>query len=71
VPHTLRQPNKTYSSPVAELGKLFPSVLGCSIHEHSFASQCFVEFDSTVAATLLSGIDDHAVSAVSLEVLRG
>jgi transposase len=27
-------------------------VLGCSIHEHSFASRCFVESDSTAAAAL-------------------
>jgi hypothetical protein len=46
----LRQPNKTYSSRVAGLGKLLPPVLGCSIHEHSSASRCFVESDSTVAA---------------------
>ena len=32
----LRQPNKTYSLPVAEIGKRFPPVLaGISIHEHS------------------------------------
>jgi transposase len=30
----LRLPNKT-QLPVAGIGKLFPSVLGCSIHEHS------------------------------------
>src|SRR6266851_2436487 len=37
---------------IAGMGKQFPSVLGCSIHEHSFASRCFVESDSTAAATL-------------------
>lgn len=34
----LRPRNKTHPLPVAGVGKLFRSVLGCSIHEHSFAS---------------------------------
>jgi hypothetical protein len=38
--------------PSRGIGKLFPSVLGCSIHEHSFASRCFVESDSTAVAAL-------------------
>jgi len=47
----LKQPNKTQSLPVAGIGKLFPLMLGCLIHEHSFASRRFVESDSTVAVT--------------------
>jgi hypothetical protein len=50
--NSLREPNKTHSLTVAGIGKLFPSVLGCSIHEHSFASRCFVESDSTAVAAL-------------------
>src|SRR5437879_9503243 len=37
---------------------MFSPVLGCTIHEHSFASRCVMEFDSTdatVSATQTEG----------------
>ena len=48
-----------------------PSVLGCSIHEHPFASRCFVESNSTAAAAFTAQTQRRQTSLTTPCLLNG